>query len=74
MKISMDFLLQWRGKLKRWSNHYRIAEGTQAKPISFHLVVEDKIIPCGRKCESAFVNLFSSFSVFRTQYPPAFNF
>lgn len=44
--------------------------GTQLNPLSYHLVLDQKVVDVGTKSEHAFRLLFASFFVFQLEYPP----
>ena len=52
---------------------FLFALGTEDNPSSYILVIEDSIIPCGRKSNEAFQNLFASFFIFHLGFPTALN-
>ena len=43
--------------------------GTLDQPLSFNLVVDNHVIPCGSNSVKAFSVLFASFYVFRVKFP-----
>lgn len=58
-----------KGRSPHLRQPFLLVLGTIENPLTYNLIVDEEIIPCGSDCTSAFQTLFASFYVFRLNFP-----
>ena len=53
---------------KKLVQPFLLCQGDVQNPLSFHLIIEDTVIPCGQDFKHAFAVLFTSFFVLGLHY------
>ncbi len=67
--FSLEDLIPHTTRASYLRQPFMLIYGSIEFPISFNVVIDSHVIPCGSDCAIAFQNLFSSFYTFRLKFP-----